>query len=190
MVWHKIEHFMNRQDASQWIMAGLTVVIIILTTVTTCFTCQQISIYKVATHRELRAYMSVLEPKIDSIRGKFYATYIEGNLGNTPAYDVCAEKRLDLLTKDSVPDPREFHTSSAQIFVGAHVQTNYPILSRDLTKEDIDGFKYHNLRVYFYGKISYTDIFRKAQWLTFCYEYVFSTERFYAYPKYNDASRD
>ena len=147
------------------------------------------------SHVANRAYYAVVEPTLDTdslTNRRLFGTYIETNLGNTPAYDVTANKQLRILSKDSLPDIGSLPTRSNPIVVGSHVQMPPFAIWSDsvLTNQDIEALRSGKRRIYLFGKITYTDIFNRSQWTTFCYEYVFRWKKFFAYPRYNDASRE
>jgi hypothetical protein len=149
-----------------------------------------------ASSRELRAYMAVWEPRLDSVKVigdsiQYFGSYNEGNLGSTPAYHVFADKRLGTVDTNDLADPMTFEPRSPPIVVGAHLQTRYETHSPRYGPTGKDTVGSHSgERLFLYGKIVYEDVFERRQWLTFCFVYQSIVKEFHAYVKYNEASRD
>jgi hypothetical protein len=145
---------------------------------------------KESSHKELRAYIVVWGPVLKSTKPisdslQYYGSYNEGNLGNTPAFEVQADKELEIIDTNHLKDPKTFNPNSSPVFVGAHLQFPYIIQSSKYSKKDIDTV---GKRIFFYGKVIYKDVFKKDQWLTFCFVCSSDDSVFHAYYKYNDAS--
>ena len=149
---------------------------------------------KDSNHKQLRAYLAISAPIPDTSNGKhwfdgqcWHFLHEEENVGNTPAWVVGASKHLEVLPRDSVPDPRTLTIKPVPVLFASQI----PIPYHDticFDPKQTDFCVQH--RLYYYGLILYTDVYRKEQWITFCYEYMCGSQRFEAYRQYNDQSRE
>jgi hypothetical protein len=179
-------------SATDRAMVCCTIVLGIFTLLLLIYAASQFYESKQSSRKELRAYMAVWEPRLGdtviSDSKQYYCSYNEGNLGNTPAYQVYADKRLEIVDTNLLRDPKSFESYSPRIVVGAHIQTRYTLPLKYIST-DIDTVGPHSAeKLFLYGRVDYQDVFEKKQWLTFCFIYNWATREFFPYHKYNEAS--
>jgi hypothetical protein len=184
-------------SATDRAMVLLTGTLAVFTLILLVFTKKQVSDIEGSSKKQLRAYISVLTPRLgkDSIRSNpLKVAFIMKNSGHTPAYDVRDFTQLRIVSTkeaDNMPDPHYFKVGEYHQVVGPNVET--------LVWKQTDGEPRSHLglspteyRVFLYGKIEYEDIFGANHWTTFCYQYQWWIEggQFYLYALYNDADKN
>ena len=187
-----LRSFMHRQDAAQWIMAVLTVFIILLTGISTCSNWEQVVAYKKANREGLRAYM-VLSPTV-----RFWnigenlvpsVTFTVKNVGKTPAYAVSIYTLITM--RRGTPPYRlvdKLSRSSFMLGGGDTTATQQTSARYTLTKAELADIKTNNWKLCFLGKVSYEDVFKKQRWLYFGAYYDPITTRPEAIPGFATAN--
>jgi len=163
---------------------------VILTAFLALFAWQQNS-----THRkQLRAYIVIEEPELGypqppDVGRRIEMTFVIRNDGQTPAYDVRDSLYLEIRSPDDRPliMPIETRSFNHPVYGSGIPQKRIVHSGKQIfTKEHAKGFRTGDFRVFFWGRIEYTDIFDCRHWTTFCYEYGFEWSEFRPYGKCHD----
>lgn len=167
---------------------------------------QNIEISKDIANRQLRPYLTVIKPQLErgnpdslTIGEPIEMSYIVRNDGQTPAYEIKDSVHIQILLfknrPETIPDTvRNFYypvyspgvSQTRKIHSGKQV----------LLQKHIDGFNNkkgsEDFRIFFWGRIEYTDIFNKTNWTEFCYQYIFHKpiREFRTYGTCNNADRN
>lgn len=165
---------------SIWINTIIAIATIIIAT----YAIRQYISFKKFTTRNNRAYLSVVEPRLEA--GQRYkksrVTYIVRNSGKTPALSV-----KDFVYLEFRPDsigPRIPPVTSGITEIFYNPGDNRRIKALDETNAN----KGWNL--YFSGRIEYIDTFGDQHWTTFCYQYIALHELFSYYGDCNETDKD
>lgn len=154
-------------------------------------------VFRSYSQKNSRAYLIAVDPKLNLLKiGKrIEVSYTVRNDGQTPAYNVSDKVFVKILPDTSKPemptDTRDFYYP----LYGSGVPQNRKVHSAKqiytpglrVSLNDT-GTTYG---IYLWGRIKYTDIFRKPHWTTFCYRYVWDKPiwEFRTYGTCNDADR-
>jgi hypothetical protein len=115
------------------------------------------------------------------------------NLGKTPALRVRGITNFSFATKDSSGKFKLpiFDKGKEVVFVNLPPdgQMHYDHFFPTVTREGYEGTMSGKIRVYFYGRIDYDDVFGTAHWLTFCNFYVSGGE-FVVCTQHNDIDKN
>ncbi|MCH8956388.1 hypothetical protein IIA28_13880 [candidate division KSB1 bacterium] len=169
---------------------------------------EQTQTSKDISHRQLRAYLVIIEPqlKVDpqfffrNINKRVEMSYIVKNSGQTPAYDVRDSVNIKIWPREAKPQtmPESVKDFNYPVY-GPNTQNTRKIHSGDsniLTQRyfipNTNTFDTVNYGIYFWGRIEYSDIFNKTHFTNFCYEFIFDEpiDEFRTYETCNDADRD
>lgn len=114
------------------------------------------------------------------------------NTGKTPGKRFSVIVSREITDKDREPtlEDRDIPRRSYGIIPpnGGYVANLYVI--DNVTKEINDLLNSGKIIVYFYGKVTYDDIFNKPHWTTFCSRFIPGEGRFANYEKHNDIDKD
>jgi len=162
-----------------------------------------------STYRQLRAYVVPTKPKLTFPPDSFYyhvgerikMTYTVRNDGQTPAYDVQDSVFVRILPRSEKPtnipdETRDFYYpiygARTENIRKIHSGKNYVICPHHFVETDSMAFNAKKYTIFFWGRIDYTDAFKKPHFTKFCYEYVFDfpIAEFRTYGTCNQADRD
>lgn len=189
---YKIKIFMKRSDASQWVIAGLTIFIVLFGMMGAYFTDKQIRIYRETTKLDLRAYVNVFIDSFSMNKGdtiKVNLKYV--NNGKTPArfFFPCVglffENQIDSVAAKfpSIVERRK-NTGFVLSNTAPYIKK---IISSDVFTEDLYfSVTYGHTAIYALGLAGYTDIFNIRHHTWFCLK-LNMDKSYSAYHKYNDA---
>jgi hypothetical protein len=125
---------------------------------------------------EDRAYLAVIEPKLDLAQGQ--STFIIKNFGRSPAYDVTMGSYF--LRRDKLVGDTNRYSEYGSVR-GFYLPPDYP--SPHYAKfSPSEGSHF-----YLFGRIYYTDIFDRRHCVRFGFEYERRVEAYQFYPGFNDA---
>lgn len=122
----------------------------------------------VTAKRQLRAYMTIAEPRLEGLKsagGKLVARIALTNSGQTPAYEVKGNTRLDLVPHnfegwqiDKEPESTSTIGSGRKIMITE---------TKSLTADEYDQVKQGKMRLCFFGRYEYKDAFKGEQHTSF-----------------------
>lgn len=165
--------------------------LVVLTALLAGFGYWQISITRESSHKELRAYLAIVDLE-DSLDIWVHAETVRHlhlerlnsvrwhlkNLGKTPAYDV--RDTVYLVVRDSIDeDPRFLHVQKQPSF------TVGPELFINCSRPKIAVDKGNRLRIFLVGKITYRDVFEESHVITFLFEYIYGSDNWSANHPFN-----
>lgn len=172
---------LSKQEKESRFKSITEFLLVIFTGIIALYAIYQNSLFKDFSKKNSRAYLSVVNPILDTLyaynTSTLRTTYTIQNTGNTPAYDV---RRTIFFERQHpgeaiIPDTIKLIDSSKFIYppgeyqlIKLFKQENFP--ETGFTSDD-------TIRYFFTGRIEYVDIFDQSHWLTFAYEYVFRPKR-------------
>ncbi len=184
--------FIKSENAPQWTMVFLTIVIIIFAGISIVFTSKQISIFRDTTKIDLRAYINIGEFNFSITENDFITIHYNFiNFGKTPANNVfesaCVvqEDIVDSMTV-VLSDIIKRRNKMGQV-IGSNVtyQKTFKsdsIISPKKHREIIN----HQINLVFLGVVGYTDVFNERHHTWICFK-LNPDNTFCAYNKYNNS---
>ncbi len=173
---------------------GITTAIAIVVLVVTI---GQYCSFKKFTRKTNRAYLVAIVPELNllQIGEQIEVSYTVRNDGQTPAYNVSDSVYVKILPDTSKPKmptgTRDFYYPlyGSGVPQNRKVHSAKQIYTQELEIDLGDTVNTHG--IYLWGRIKYTDIFKKPHWTTFCYRYVWHKPigEFRTYGTCNDADR-
>lgn len=190
---NKVIAFLKDPVAPVWIYAFLTLIIVTISTISTCFTVRQISIYERATKYDLRAYLTIKDvniimPKI----GTSNMGWVEyENIGKTPAYEL--KHHIATLFDTCITAHAIASINKPFNYAGFVFGPNNPIrqdleFGRIFTADDYSIVMQGKGKLYAIGNIVYEDIFHQQHFTRFCGEWVPKTGKTLIIPEYFNAN--
>ena len=194
-IWGTVKSWMGKNESPHWVMAALTLCVVILTIINIQISCQN----QTAIEKELRAYLTIVNvqdslPEIYDPDDKLWKVGLDSikqvnwsikNLGHPPAYNV--RDSTYLIVIDSIHEnPKLLSTERVTpTTIGAGLMlpqfTSFGPIS-----------KHGRRRIFLAGKITYEDIFEEEHFLHFCLEYIHTRKSFDIYrakPEYTGEDR-
>ena len=148
-----------------------------LVIVTIIFGWRQNYSYETSVKIENRAYVSVIEPRMDSLLNQ--ATFTIRNFGKTPAYRI--EMGIKFVRGDTlIYDPNEFPLDTSWF--------GFSLVPEFSSVHYVKFIPSSGKRLFLYGKIHYTDRFDEWHFTSFGFEYEFRTGSFQLHRGFNDAN--
>jgi len=127
--------------------------------------------------RELRAYVSV-GPKLPIDTPILNEWHIKGvtfhlrNDGHTPAYGVCQINSIEVLPRNTFPDPLEFKTRESKLVLAPNAYSEIRFrFDKMLSEEQKQAILAGTAAIYLWGKVRYRDAFRMERWTKYCMVY-------------------
>lgn len=149
--------------------------------------------YLVIEDFRLRVLGTVGVEIIHLVAGKrFIVDYIIRNKGQTPAYNVIDSVRTAILDSGATL-PMPPHNWNDKFIVGSEIQRfkqSQHIFSEEIRRKisaKLDKSPADHW-VYFWGKITYTDISDNTYWTEFGHRYIFEHGQWFPYNEYNKAN--
>jgi hypothetical protein len=141
----------------------------------------QIYFYREMTHAETRAYLSVIQPRVDTIWNKkgfeIQGIYTIENFGKTPAYGIIEGARFGF--NDTIIN--DLHTFPYEGYKGVYVIPPQFRSVHYVKLTDSSGGRLH-----LYGRIHYVDQFGITHFTSYGFEFEQRIHRFELYPYAND----
>jgi hypothetical protein len=152
--------------------------------------------FEESSRRQLRAYISVLTPRLGEegvLANPLTVAIILKNSGQTPAFNIAETSAVRIIRKEemqSIANPDTLRVNkSYQGILGPGIEFSM------WRKPDTPPFSHAGLsptdyRLFVYGKFEYDDIFGTHHWTTFCYHYQWWIGEFYPEPNKNNADKN
>lgn len=122
--------------------------------------------------RQLRAYIFPENVIVDATHGVLRYTITFKNCGQTPAYDVTLYTTMAAAVYPMLEEPKGPATppteSNGHLGPGLSIHC-HTIPDPPVTSDEIKAIRAGKAALYLFGKISYTDAFKKKRFVNFCY---------------------
>jgi len=121
---------------------------------------------------ELRAYVFVRGIQLINSDSVIEATAYVRNFGKTPAYDFRLVCTLTLATPDTTefkPNPTSLEYQSVSTLAPGAEEECFRRFKRTLSEEEFALIARDKLKIFAFGRLDYTDAFRKARFTNFRY---------------------
>lgn len=137
-----------------------------------------------------RAYIVVPEMTANLLAYNSVNVYfVIKNCGQTPAYDVRDSVCVKIIQSGTEPDTTKFTHSIGKTTYGSQDEQSDNIQSVEIIGEsDLKQIESGSLKIYFWGRITYKDIFGNRHITRFCSEYVADAGKFRTYKNYDEAN--
>jgi hypothetical protein len=167
------------RESIQWLTLIAAIALLIETK-------KQVQIAEDTSYKQLRAYVSIETPTLDSVgirASHLKGTFTMKNTGQTVAFNVRQRCEFRIVPADSVEKVNPIEL--VQVNVGQPIFPNsgskvwHEIMGQ---RKNFAGLSVHDYRLLYYGRIDYSDIYGVDHWTTFCYHYQLWIEGGSFYP--------